>query len=81
MNPKKSCNFSLLSNEEIASHQAAKRQEAVEKAAQTAELFLKDIQELYGKARGVAELDLFYGYIEQVARIKGTLGRIANENK
>lgn len=53
--------------------------EALEKAAQTADLFLQDLQALYPKAQGVAEEMLFYGYIEQVAKIKGTLNRIVAE--
>jgi len=50
--------------------------EAIEKAAQTADLLLQDLQALYPKAQGVAEEVLFYSYIEQVAKIKGTLNRI-----
>lgn len=54
-------------------------QEALEKAAQTADLLRQDLQALYAKAQGVAEGDLFYGYIEQVARMKGMLNRIVAE--
>lgn len=54
----------------------AQYNEAIEKAAQTADLLLQDLQALYPKAQGVAEEVLFYGYIEQVAKIKGTLNRI-----
>lgn len=53
--------------------------EALKKSAQTADLFLQDLQALYPKAQGAAEEVLFYGYIEQVAKIKGTLNRIVAE--
>lgn len=53
--------------------------EALEKSAQTADLLLQDLQALYPQAKGVAEEVLFYGYLEQVAKIKGTLNRIVVE--
>lgn len=59
---------------------AAQYNEAVEKSAQTADLLLEDLKVLYPLAKCVAEEVLFYSYIEQVAKIRGTLGRIAAEN-
>lgn len=56
----------------------SKRQEALDKAAQTAELFLRDLQEL-NRLSGVAESELLLIYIGEVARMKILLKRLVNE--
>lgn len=55
----------------------SKRQEYLEKSAQTADLLLQDLQELYLQAQGVAEKDFVDTCFNQVARIKSMLKRIA----
>lgn len=58
----------------------AQYNEAIEKAAQTADLLLDDLKALYPLAKCVAEEVLLFEYIAKIATIRGTLGRIAAEN-
>lgn len=58
----------------------AQYNEAIEKAAQTAELLLQDLRVLYRETHGVAENVLILSYIEQARNMLNMLNRIAAEN-